>query len=202
METDSISGVNPDDAQPGVNRRGLVRSITQGAVAGTLLAGMAGGALAEATPSGKKPAAGHAIPAHEAIRNLLASYSFLLDSADYAKWGQLFGAGGTLELNGAVWARGGDGIAKKMSDLMATQPKPITGFAGEHMYRHIFTNVHIEVDEAAGTALAQSYFFVLHVDKGAPPAIRGGGRYHDSFARIDGAWRFTAKRMDFDWSDA
>ena len=202
MGAESVSGQNPDEAQPGFNRRGLVRSLTQGAVAGTLLAGMATTALAEAPAGGKKSGSGHAIPAHEAIRNLLATYSFLLDSADYAKWGQLFGADGTLELNGAVWARGAEGIAKKMSDLMAAQPKAITGFTGDHLYRHVLTNAHIDVDEAAGTAVAGAYFFVLHIDKGTPPTIRGGGRYHDSFARVDGVWRFMAKRMDFDWSDA
>ncbi len=201
MGTESLSGENSSAAQFGFNRRGLVRTITQGAVAGTLLAGMASTALAEA-PAEDRRAAGHNISAHEAIRNLLARYSFLLDSANYAKWGELFGADATLELNGAVWARGGEGIAKKMSDLMATQPKPITGFAGDHMYRHIFTNVLIDVDEAAGAAEAESYFFVLHVDKGSAPAIRGGGRYHDKFARTGGAWHFTAKRMVFDWSDA
>jgi hypothetical protein len=31
------------------------------------------------------------------------------------------------------------------------------------------------VDEAAGTAEAASYFFVLHVYQGSPPTIRGGG---------------------------
>ncbi len=179
------------DGQMG--RRGLVKSLT----AGTLLAGLAVTAMAE-TP---KKAAGSA-PAHEQIRNLLAMYSFLLDAADYANWGALFHEKGTLELNGAVWAQGSDGIAKKMADVMGQSPKPITGISGEHMYRHIFTNVHIEIDEAAGTAEAKSYFFVLHVDKGSAPFIRGGGRYRDGFAKIDGVWRFTAKRMDFDWTDA
>ncbi|HTJ65082.1 MAG TPA: nuclear transport factor 2 family protein [Alphaproteobacteria bacterium] len=177
----------------GVGRRGLVRS----AVAGSLLAGMASVALGEAP---KK--AGAAGSAHEQIRNLLAMYSFLLDAADYANWGALFHEKGTLELNGAVWAEGSGGIAKKMADVMAQNPKPVTGITGEHMYRHIFTNTHIEVDEAAGTAEAKSYFFVLHVDKGSAPFIRGGGRYRDGFARVDGVWRFTAKRMDFDWTDA
>src|SRR5215470_3092832 len=69
--------------------------------------------------------------------NLLAMYSFLLDSADYAKWGALFHETGTLELNGAVWAQGSDGIAKKMAEVMAQNPKPVTGITGEHMYRHI-----------------------------------------------------------------
>jgi hypothetical protein len=188
-----------DSISTGINRRGLVGSFTKGAVAGTLLAGMASTAMAESAMQKK---VGVGASAHEQIRNLLAMYSFLLDAADYAKWGALFGEKGTLELNGAVWAQGADGIAKKMADVMAQSPKPITGITGEHMYRHIFTNTHIAVDEAAGTAEADSYFFVLHVDKGSPPAIRGGGRYSDRFARVDGEWRFTAKRMDFDWSDA
>jgi hypothetical protein len=158
---------------------------------------MASAAMTEAKA---KPAAG--APAHEQIRNLLAEYSFLLDSADYTNWGQLFHEKGTLELNGAVWATGSEGIAKKMSEVMASTAVPVTGFTGNHMYRHIFNNVHIEVDEAAGTAEAKSYFFVLHVMKGQPPFIRGGGRYRDGFARVDGVWRFVAKRMDFDWSDA
>jgi hypothetical protein len=185
---------NEDDR--GINRRGLVGSLTKGAAAATLLAGMASTAMAEP----KKGGAGAS--SHEQIRNLLAQYSFLLDAANYAEWGKLFGEKGTLELNGAVWATGSDGIAKKMAGVMAENPKPITGITGDHMYRHIFTNTHITVDEAAGTAEADSYFFVLHVDKGAPPIIRGGGRYSDTFAKEDGEWRFTAKRMNFDWSDA
>ncbi len=180
-----------------IDRRGLVKSLTGSAVAGTLLAGMASTAMAQSMM--RKPSGA---PASEQIRNLLAMYSFLLDAADYANWGALFPEKGTLELNGAVWAQGADGIAKKMSEVMAANPKPITGISGEHMYRHIFTNTHIDLDEAAGTAEAKSYFFVLHVDKGGAPVIRGGGRYRDGFAKIDGEWRFTAKRMDFDWSDA
>jgi len=182
-------------ADSGINRRGL----TKGAVAGTLLAGMTSAAMAESAMP-KRSSAGAS--SHEQIRNLLAQYSFLLDAAKYAEWGQLFGEKGTLELNGAVWATGSDGIAKKMAGVMADNPKPVTGITGDHMYRHIFTNTRITVDEAAGTAEADSYFFVLHVDKGSPPIIRGGGRYSDTFAREGGEWHFTAKRMDFDWSDA
>lgn len=197
MGTEDISGRALGPADRGVNRRRLVGSLTKGAVAGTLLAGMTSTAMAESI---KKSAAG--APAHEQIRNLLAMYSFLLDAADYSRWGKLFGEKGTLELNGTVWAQGADGIAKKMAEVMAASPKPITGITGDHMYRHIYTNTHIAVDEAAGTAEADSYFFVLHVDKGSAPTIRGGGRYRDRFARTDGEWHFTAKRMDFDWSDA
>jgi hypothetical protein len=177
-----------------IDRRELVGRLT----AGVLLAGMASTAKGE-TAMTKGSAE---VSAHEQIRNLLAEYSFLLDSAQYAKWGQLFGEKGTLELNGAVWATGSDGIAKKMAEVMNQTPRPVTGFTGDHMYRHIFTNTHITVDEATGTAEADSYFFVLHVFHGSPPTIRGGGRYHDGFARESGVWRFTAKRMDFDWSDA
>jgi 3-phenylpropionate/cinnamic acid dioxygenase small subunit len=196
MDTQNISDRTSDGSDRGINRRGLVGSLTKGAVAGTLLAGMAATAMAEPKKAGTGGSS------HEQIRNLLAQYSFLLDAAKYSEWGKLFGEKGTLELNGAVWATGSDGIAKKMADVMAQNPKPITGITGDHMYRHIFTNTHIAVDEAAGTAEAHSYFFVLHVDNGVPPTIRGGGRYGDKFAREGGEWRFTAKRMDFDWSDA
>jgi len=182
----------------GIDRRRLVGTLTASAVAGTLLAGMASTAKGEMAM--KKSSADTS--AHEQIRNLLAQYSFLLDAAKYAEWGQLFGEKGTLELNGAVWAMGSDGIAKKMSEVMQQTQRPVTGITGDHMYRHIFTNTHIAVDEAAGTAEAESYFFVLHVYKGSPPTIRGGGRYHDRFARDGGVWHFTAKSMDFDWSDA
>ena len=94
------SGQTEDPLDGGINRRGLVGSLTKGAVAGAMLAGMASTALADPVKTG-----GTAAPAHEQIRNLLAMYSFLLDAADYAKWGQLFGEKGTLELNGAVWAQ-------------------------------------------------------------------------------------------------
>ena len=180
--------------EPNSGRRAL---LGRGGAAG-LLAG-----LALAAPQAAQAATKPGAPPHEQIRNLLAMYSFLLDSADYANWGALFGETGTLELNGAVWATGSAGIARKMAEVMAGTPVPVTGFTGNHMYRHIFTNAHIEVDEAAGTAEARSYFFVLHVFKDQPPVIRGGGRYRDGFARgKDGLWHFTTKRMDFDWSDA
>ena len=141
-------------------------------------------------------------PPHEAIRNLLATYSYLLDSADYPRWAALFGEDGTLEVNGEVWARGEKEVFKKQSDYMAASPKPITGFAGDHIYRHMITNIHITVDEEAGTAEAEAFFFVLHVDKGTPPLIRGGGRYNDKFNKSGGVWRFVAKRLVYDWYDA
>jgi hypothetical protein len=196
MDIENKSDRASGESDRGINRRGLVGSLTKTAVAGTLLASMASTAMAEPRK------AGAAASSHEQIRNLLAQYSFLLDAAKYSEWGKLFGEKGTLELNGAVWATGSEGIAKKMADVMAQNPKPITGITGDHMYRHIFTNTHIAVDETAGIAEADSYFFVLHVDKGTPPTIRGGGRYSDKFAREGGEWHYTAKRMNFDWSDA
>jgi 3-phenylpropionate/cinnamic acid dioxygenase small subunit len=144
----------------------------------------------------------HTISAYDAIRNLLATYSYLLDSADYPRWAALFGEDGTLEVNGEVWARGEKEIARKQSDYMAASPKPITGFSGDHIYRHMTTNIHITVSEDAGTAEAEAFFFVLHVDKGTPAMIRGGGRYHDKFTKVSGFWRFAAKRLVYDWYDA
>lgn len=200
METQELTNPIAGD----LNRRALLSPLGKGALAGAVLAGLGAGtgtaAAAAAAAAAEKQMQG--APAHEQIRNLLSTYATLLDSAEYAKWGALFGEDGILELNGAVWATGAKELAKKMAGMMAVQPVPVTGITGKHMYRHIYTNTHIEVDEAAGTAEASSYFFVLHVFEGQQPVIRGGGRYRDGFARKDGVWRYTAKRMHFDWADS
>ena len=66
--------------------------------------------------------------------------------------------------------------------------------SGGRSTKHITTNVFVEVDEGAGTAIARSYW-VLLVSTSPDEPIRPilAGRYHDTFARVDGAWRFTER---------
>ena len=124
-------------------------------------------------------------------------------SAKYSEWGKLFGDKGTLELNGAVWATGAEGIAKKMADVMAANPKPITGITGDHMYRHIFTNTHITGRlrrrvRPRRTPISSCCMSI----KACPRPSAAAAAIATKFARESGEWHFTAKRMDFDWSDA
>lgn len=57
--------------------------------------------------------------------------------------------------------------------------------------KHVVTNSILEIDEAAGTAKARSYYSVLQAVEGLPLQVIAAGRYHDEFRRIEGAWCFS-----------
>ena len=63
--------------------------------------------------------------------------------------------------------------------------------------KHITTNIAIEVDEEAGTAV-RSYFTVLQAVPG--PAVQPivSGRYQDRFERRNGHWRFVERNVRSD----
>ena len=56
--------------------------------------------------------------------------------------------------------------------------------------------VSLEVDDDAGTATCRSYCMVLQA---SPPAVPlqpiWAGRYHDTFVRVDGEWRFRTRHF-------
>ena len=65
--------------------------------------------------------------------------------------------------------------------------------------KHVTTNLVVEVDEAAGTATARSYYTVLQAVPGAlvlQPIV--AGRYRDRFEWVDGRWRFAGRHMVVD----
>jgi 3-phenylpropionate/cinnamic acid dioxygenase small subunit len=63
--------------------------------------------------------------------------------------------------------------------------------------RHVTTNLIIEPDGDAA-ARAQSYVIVFQATDTfrLQPVI--GGRNHDRFARVDGVWRFSERRIETD----
>jgi 3-phenylpropionate/cinnamic acid dioxygenase small subunit len=64
--------------------------------------------------------------------------------------------------------------------------------------KHVTTNVLIEVDDVAGTAVARSYFTVLQAAEGLGLQTIVAGRYRDRFERHDGEWRFAERRFTTD----
>ncbi len=67
--------------------------------------------------------------------------------------------------------------------------------------KHVTTNVRIEVDDEAGTALARSYFLVTQATADLPLQVIVTGRYRDTFHRpegTDGAWWFESRTMYVD----
>jgi hypothetical protein len=61
--------------------------------------------------------------------------------------------------------------------------------------KHVTSNVLIDVDEAAGTASARSYFTVFQALPDFPLQPIIAGRYHDRFERVAGRWRFSERKM-------
>ena len=67
--------------------------------------------------------------------------------------------------------------------------------SGGRRSKHVNTNVLVEVDEAADTAIARSYWVLLvstSTDEPVRPILAGS--YHDQFARRNDAWHFTERR--------
>ena len=64
--------------------------------------------------------------------------------------------------------------------------------------KHVTTNLVVEVDAAAGTATARSYFTVLQQTAAIPLQPIVAGRYHDRFVRDGGRWRFAERVVYMD----
>lgn len=58
--------------------------------------------------------------------------------------------------------------------------------------RHFTATLQIDVD-GSDHATSRSYFLVL-----MPEGLDHWGRYVDTFARVDGEWRFTGRRVSID----
>lgn len=122
-----------------------------------------------------------------AIANLIARYAELVDDGDFAGVGELLadatfaGSGGALTGGAAITAM-----------LRATV---ITYADGTPRTQHVTTNLQIEADDQAGTAIARSYVTVLQALPDLPLQPIAAGRYRDRFERRDGQWRFVERRV-------
>ena len=125
-----------------------------------------------------------------AIENLIATYAELVDDGDFAGVGALL-ADATFT-GGAGSVCGRDAIEKMLRDGLIVYDD------GTPRTKHVTTNVAIEVDEEAGTAVSRSYFTALQAlpDLALQPIV--SGRYHDRFERRDRQWRFAERRVQTD----
>src|SRR6476469_7495922 len=90
---------------------------------------------------------------HRAIENLIATYAELVDDGDFAGVGLLLADATFTGGSGSV--SGGDAIEKMLRDNVIIYED------GTPRTKHVTTNVAIEIDEAAGTAVSRSYFTAL-----------------------------------------
>ena len=127
---------------------------------------------------------------HRAIENLIATYAELVDEGDFAGVGTLL-ADATFT-GGAGSVSGRDAIEELLQDRLIVYDD------GTPRTKHVTTNVAIEVDEEAGTAVSRSYFTVLQAAPGLALQPIVSGSYHDRFERHDGQWRFLERRVRTD----
>jgi 3-phenylpropionate/cinnamic acid dioxygenase small subunit len=113
-----------------------------------------------------------------------------VDDGDFAGVGILL-ADATFT-GGAGSVSGADAIEKMLRDRLIVYDD------GTPRTKHVTTNVAIEVDDQAGTAVSRSYFTALQAlpDLALQPIV--SGRYHDRFERRDGHWRFVERRVRTD----
>jgi 3-phenylpropionate/cinnamic acid dioxygenase small subunit len=127
---------------------------------------------------------------YRAIENLIATYAELVDDGDFAGLGTLL-ADATFTGSGAP-VSGPDAIEKMFRDMLIVYDD------GTPRTKHVTTNIVIEVDEEAGTAVSRAYFTVLQALQGLPLQPIVSGRYRDRFERRDRQWRFAERRVRVD----
>ncbi len=127
---------------------------------------------------------------YRAIENLIATYAELVDDGDFAGLGALL-ANATFTGGGAP-VSGSDAVENMFQDTLIVYDD------GTPRTKHLTTNIAIEVDEEAGTAVSRSYFTALQALPGLPLQPIASGRYHDRFERRHGQWRFAERRVHVD----
>jgi 3-phenylpropionate/cinnamic acid dioxygenase small subunit len=136
------------------------------------------------------PAPADPLSSYRAIENLIAAYAELVDDGDFAGLGRLL-ADATFTGSGAL-VSGPDAIEQMFRDMLIVYDD------GTPRTKHVTTNVVIDVDEEAGTAVARAYFTVLQALPGLPLQPIVSGRYRDRFDRRDRQWRFAERRVRID----
>lgn len=128
-----------------------------------------------------------------AITNLVYGYAERIDLGDFEGVADLF-------RHAEVTADGNDAVYRGYEAVLGMYTSSTRRYEnGTPLTKHVTTNLIIDVDEEADQAAGRSYFTVMQAVPGAlalQPVI--AGRYHDSFERVGGHWRFSRRRMIVD----
>jgi 3-phenylpropionate/cinnamic acid dioxygenase small subunit len=127
------------------------------------------------------------------IAELVYAYAERIDGGDFAGVAELLAdAEVTAEGTDRRW-RGRDEVLRLYESGTRRHED------GTPRTKHVTTNLVVDVDEAAGTATARSYYTVLQAVPGAlalQPVV--AGRYRDRFEHDGGRWRFAGRHLVVD----
>jgi SnoaL-like domain len=131
------------------------------------------------------------VTAGDEIRNLLGLYCERIDAGDFVGVGQLFE-------HGSLAADSGDELARGAAGVAAFYGRGTKLHAGTPRTKHIVTSSVLDIDDDRGRATARSSYLVLQQVGTAPLQPIITGRYHDTFERHAGQWRFSERRFFVD----
>jgi hypothetical protein len=126
-----------------------------------------------------------------AVARLIFDYAERIDAGDLAGVAALFEHATYRSLRGGSY-RGSAAVLEVLQRVV------ILHADGTPRTKHLTTNLVIDVDEAAGTATARSYFTVLQATDALALQPIVAGRYHDRFVRDAGRWRFEDRLIFMD----
>ena len=126
--------------------------------------------------------------ARSAIEHIVFGYAERVDAGDFTGVAELFAharyRGGGYEDSGT---EGSQPVLQTMEQMVIRYED------GTPRTKHVTTNLVIDADEDAGAATSRSYFTVFQQLEDFPLQPIIAGRYHDSFALVDGEWRLTER---------
>jgi hypothetical protein len=128
------------------------------------------------------------------IRDLLFAYCWHMDRGEFDALGALFahasvGDGSTPDVPGLAGAQAIAALYRNRCILYAD---------GTPRTKHVCTNAILEIDADAERATSRSYYLVEQQLDDFPLQPIVGGRYHDTFERVDDQWRFAERRFFVD----
>ena len=136
----------------------------------------------------------NAMSSERVIANLMSAYAYRNDDADFAGLGDLY-ADAVFSLDGAA-AHGREEMETGARNIIEV------GEDGRSTTTHEITNIMIEIDEEAGTAIGHAYWTLYQTVSGTPRQPVLSGRYLDRFERRDGQWRFAERNATTLWRAA
>ncbi|MEM9466060.1 MAG: nuclear transport factor 2 family protein [Actinomycetota bacterium] len=122
-----------------------------------------------------------------ACTNVLYEIAEAMDAADAATLRELLADASLVDgASGVVLALGGDAAVAHFASIVKVHGD------GTWRTKHVTTNPIVAVDGDAATI--RSMYTVFQQTDTLPLQAIIAGRYHDTFARLEGRWRLTERR--------
>ncbi|MEZ5382487.1 MAG: nuclear transport factor 2 family protein [Microthrixaceae bacterium] len=122
------------------------------------------------------------------VENLVYTYAERIDSGDLVGVAELFAHGRIQAAPGVVFEG-----AEQVRSMYEGATRLYAD--GTPRTRHVTTNVAVTVADDDLTAAARSYYTVFQATDELPLQAIIAGRYHDTFHRVEGEWRFDTREM-------